>query len=161
MPSRQPPRPATQDLVCPKCGEGSFAERASFKAASEPLMGAQSASVVVDLMSCKHCGFDLPAVRGRRRFALVQSERLSRMLAELDEERRRCAEIQGVLDGMARQSQRLEVEIERSRVRGEISVIEGRVTALESETVALEATRARLAVAVTLVASRAQADRAR
>ncbi len=141
-------------LVCPSCNGESFSERSSFKTTSEPLSGVASTNVVVDLMSCKRCGVDFPAVRGRRRYALVGSEKLAALISDLEEAKRINSEMQGLFDTMARRSQSLGAEIERCKVNGEVSVIEARIAALESETSGLEGKRDRLARTVELIASR-------
>lgn len=140
-------------LLCPSCGGDNFAERSSFKTASEPLLGAASSTVVVDLMNCKRCGTDFPTVRGRRRYTLVGREKLSALLSDLEEVTRRNSEVQGLVDTMARRSQGLSAEIERSKARAEISVMEARVAALEASTAGLEARRDRLARVLEVVAS--------
>ena len=161
MPQTTPPkRPARSQgsaagaLICPSCNGDSFAERSSFKTTSEPLMGAASANVVVDLMSCTRCGADLPAVRGRRHYALVGKEKLATLIADLEEAKRINSEVERLIDTMAKRSQSLSVEIERTRARGEISVMEERVAALEAETNGLEGKRDRLAKTLELMAAR-------
>jgi hypothetical protein len=141
-------------LLCPTCNGDSFAERSSFKTATERLLGASSVNVIIDLMSCDRCGENLPAVRGKRRFALLKEERLTALLADLDEAKRVNSEMQGVLDAMTRRSQSLSAEVERCRAEGETSVMETRAAALEMETDGLEGRRARLAKTLELMASR-------
>jgi len=141
-------------LTCPSCNGDSFDERSSFKTTSEPVLGALSTGVFVDLMSCKRCGADLPAVRGRRRYSLVSEEKLSALVADLEEARRINSEMQGLLDMMATRSQSLSEQIERCRADGEISVMEARVAALEAETDGMEGRRTRLAKTLDLMASR-------
>jgi hypothetical protein len=151
-PSRRP-----ASLLCPSCNGDSFAERSSFKTASEPILGLESSPVIVDLMSCKRCGADIPAVRGRRNYMLVGDKKLSALLADLEEAKRTNSEMDALIDTMAKRSRSLSAEIERSRAEGEVAVMEVRAAALRAETDGLEARRARLARTLELVASRAPA----
>lgn len=152
--AKAPDRPASGKLACPKCGDADFAERASFKAVTEPLMGAPSSTVVVDLMSCKRCGYDLPTVRGRRKFVLVQEDKLAGIQSELEGERRRLAEFERETSNMTHKINRVKAEIERTAASGVVSAIEARVSALESENAKLEERKAKLAAAIEQVASR-------
>jgi len=149
-----PERPAAGRLACPKCGDADFAERASFKAATEPLMGAPSSTVAVDVMSCKRCGYDLPTVRGKRKFVLVQDDKLAGIQSELEGERKRCSDFEREIDSMVHKVNRIQAEIERTAARGVVSAIEARVTALESENAKLEERKARLAAAIELISTR-------
>ncbi|MDG7005897.1 MAG: hypothetical protein JRM86_03075 [Nitrososphaerota archaeon] len=151
------PRGPGGGLVCPSCSGSEFSERSSFKTTTEPLMGAESAGVTVDLMSCKRCGADLPAVRGRKRYSLVGQEKLAAMVADLEEAKRVNSEMESLADTMAKRSQGVIVETEKARVKGELSVIQSRVSALETETQGLEARRDRLAKTVATIASRVAA----
>lgn len=154
MPQTAPSRrPAA--LLCPNCNGDSFAERSSFKTASEPILGSTSSPVIVDLMSCKRCGADIPAVRGKRNYMLVGDKKLSSLLADLEEAQRINSEMQNLIDTMARRSQSLSAEIERSRKEGELLVMEAKVAALKAQTESLEGRRARLARTLETVASRA------
>ena len=160
-PSKRPVRSAGSSavgLACPSCNGEEFTERSSFRTASEPLLGAVSTGVTVDLMSCKRCGADLPAVRGRRRYTLVGGEKLASILADLEEAKRINSEMEQLIDAMAKRSSSLSIEIERCRAQGEISVMRQRVASLEAETGGMEATRARLAETLELMASRIPAD---
>jgi len=150
--SKTPASPASK-LACPTCGEADFAERASFKTSTEALLGAPSVGVIVDLMNCKRCGFDLPTVRGRRRYVLVEDSKLAGLQAELDDEKRRSTSAQVQIDALENRAKRMELEIERTRARGEVSVIEEKVAALESETAAMEERKAKLTEVVNLMAS--------
>lgn len=141
-------------LLCPSCSGDSFVERSSFKTASEPVLGAASTSVTIDLMNCKRCGADMPAVRGRRNYTLISDKKLSAFLADLEEAQRTNSEMQELLDKMAGRSRSLGAEIERCRQEGEISVMKTRVAALEAETDGLEGRRARLAKTLESIASR-------
>lgn len=154
MPQTTPSKRNASGLLCPNCNGDSFAERSSFKTASEPLLGAASTTVVVDLMSCKRCGADIPAVRGRRNYTLVSDKKLSALVADLEEAQRINSEMQGLIDAMAKRSQSLVAEIERCKAEGEISVMKVKVAALEAETDGLEQRRARLAETLEVVASR-------
>jgi hypothetical protein len=156
-PTKLPTRslgPGSRGLLCPSCKGDSFVERNSFKTASEPVLGAASSIVIVDLMNCKRCGADMPAVRGRRNYTLIGDKKLSALLADLEEARRINSEMQGLHDKMSRRSQSLSAEIERCRQEGEVSVMKTRVTALEAETDGLEVRRARLAKILESIASR-------
>jgi hypothetical protein len=154
-PSKLPNRSlGARGMVCPSCSGDSFNERGSFKTASEPLLGSASTAVIVDLMNCRRCGADIPAVRGRRSFTLVPDKKLSAILADLEEAQRVNSEMQGLADKMTRRSAGLSAEIERCMAQGEVSVMEERVASLKQETDGLEETRARLAKALELVASR-------
>jgi hypothetical protein len=144
---------ASPKLACPKCGEADFAERASFKAATEALMGAPSVGVVVDLMSCKRCGFDLPTVRGRKHYVLVEDGKLANLQSQLEEEKNRNSATHKQIEELGRRATRMEAEIERTRVRGEVSAMEERVAVLESETRAMEERKAKLGELVDLMAS--------
>ena len=145
-------------MVCPSCNGDSFTERSSFKTASEPILGSASSDVIIDLMNCTRCGADIPAVRGRRSYTLVADKKLSGLVADLEEAQRINSEMQGLLDSMAKRSQILEKEIERSRAQGEIKVMEEKAAALESETDGLEERRARLARTLESIASRMPAE---
>lgn len=144
-------------MVCPSCNGDGFTERSSFKTSSEPLLGEAPAAVVVDLMSCKRCGADFPAVRGRRRYSLVGQEKLAAVLADLAEAKRTNSEMQGLIDTMARRAQALGSDIERTVARGELAVVEVRVAALEAETAGLQTRRDILAGTLEAIASRAPA----
>ena len=146
-------RAASQKLACPKCGEADFAERASFKAASEALMGAPSVGVIVDLMNCKRCGFDLPTVRGRKRYVLVEDAKLAGLQNDLEGERKRSSTTQQQIEDLGRRATRLEVEVDRTRARGEVSVMEEKAEALESEMKAMEERKAKLTSLVAEMAS--------
>ena len=156
-PSKLPTRsfgPGSASLVCPGCKGDSFNERSSFRTATEPVLGAASTGVVIDLMNCKRCGADMPAVRGRRSYILIGEKKLSAILTELEEAQRANSEMQALADKMARRSQSLGREIESCRAEGEVSVMKTRVAALEEETDGLEARRARLAKTLQSIASR-------
>ncbi len=112
---------------------------------SEPLLGAASEAVIIDLMSCKRCGTDIPAVRGKRRYALLSREKLSQLGKEMQEARSVDAQMQERLAAMEERSHALDREIERCRTEGEISALEERVSALERENRGLEEKRAQLA----------------
>jgi hypothetical protein len=159
-PSRLPTRtltPGAGGLVCPGCNGDSFTERSSFKTASEPLLGSASTTVTVDLMSCKRCGADIPAVRGRRSYNLLSDKRLSALLADLEEAQRVNSEMEGLLDALEDRSRRLSAEIERCKEEGVVSVIEAKVAGLEAETEGLEVRRERLARTLELMAARVPA----
>jgi hypothetical protein len=141
-------------MLCPSCSGDSFSERSSFETASEPLLGAASTYVTVDLMNCNRCGADIPAVRGRRHYAVVSEKRLSALVADLEEAKRINSETQALLDKLVGRSQKLSAEVERCRAEAEVSVMEAKVAALEAETRGLEGRRARLAKTLELVASR-------
>ena len=159
-PSKRPVRsqgPGAGKMLCPNCNEDSLTERSSFKTTSEPILGVASANVIIDLMNCERCGADLPAVRGKRLFTLVGTQRLSALLADLEEAKRTNSEMTGLLDMLARRAKTLSAEIERCRAEGEISVMEERVKALEAETDSMEERRKRLAKTLNLMASRVPA----
>ena len=132
-------------MLCPRCNGDRFTERSSFRTSSEPLLGTVSAPIIIDLMSCERCGTDIPAVRGRRQFSLVSKEKLSTLLADLQEAQRVNSEMQGKLHVMERRSASLGAEIDRCREDGEVTVLEQRVAGMEIHNDSLEATRARLA----------------
>jgi len=157
LPQTTPSKRPASGLLCPNCNGDSFAERSSFKTASEPILGSASAAVIVDLMSCKRCGADIPAVRGKRNYMLVGDKKLSALLADLEEAQRNNSEMQGLIDTMARRSQGLSAEIQRSRNEGELLVMEAKVAALKAQTDSLEGRKARLAKTLEMVASRAPA----
>lgn len=157
MPQNKRPAPAllgAGGLICPSCSGSEFSERSSFKSTTEPLLGAESTGVTVDLMSCKRCGADLPAVRGRKRYSLVGKEKLATMVADLEEAKRINLEMESLIDTMAKRAQGIIAETDRCRVRGEASVIQAKISALETETEGLEARRDRLAKTVAVIAAR-------
>jgi hypothetical protein len=141
-------------MLCPACNGDSFTERSSFKTASEPLLGAESAAVMIDLMTCRRCGADIPAVRGRRRYALVGSEKLASIVADLEQAKRTNSEMEALVDTMAKRSQSLDREIMREKARGEVSVMEARVASLEAQNGDLERRKARLVRTIQLMAAR-------
>jgi len=141
-------------MLCPSCNGDNFTERSSFKTASEPVFDAPSTGVIIDLMSCKRCGMDLPAVRGKRRYTLVSQEKLTVLFSDLDEAKRVNSDKQGLLDAMAKRFQSLSAEIEKSRAAGELSVIGARVSALGAQTHSMDERRARLAEALEFLASK-------
>jgi hypothetical protein len=156
-PSKLPTRgigAGSRGLVCPSCGGDGFVERSSFKTDTESVLGSASTTVVIDLMNCTRCGADMPAVRGRRSYALVGEKKLSSILAELEEAQRTNSEMQALADKMSRRSQGLSRDIERCRAEGEVSVMTTRVAALEEETDGLQETRERLAKVLESIASR-------
>jgi septal ring factor EnvC (AmiA/AmiB activator) len=140
-------------LTCPSCKGNEFTERSSFSTKSEPLLGADSASVVVDLMNCKRCGADLPAVRGRRRYTLLSDEKLATIMADLEESKRISSQMGQTIASMTRRSQELSAEIESVNSRGELMVIRERISSMEAETDGLQARRDLLARTLELVAS--------
>jgi hypothetical protein len=161
LPQETPPKmptrslsPGSASLVCPSCGGDGFTERISFKTASEPVLGSASTGVIIDLMNCKRCGADMPAVRGRRSYTLIGDKKLSSILADLEEAQRTNSEMQALVDKMAKRSQSLGREIERCRTEGEVSVMRTKVAGLEAETGSLEDRRARLARTLESIASR-------
>ena len=141
-------------MLCPSCNGDSFTERSSFKTASEPVFDAASSGVIIDLMSCKRCGHDLPAVRGRRHYTLVSQEKLTSLFSDLDEAKRVNSDKQGLVDAMAKRFKSLSAEIEKSRAEGELSVLGARVSALEAQTQSMDERRARLAEALEFLASK-------
>lgn len=155
MPDATPARPPRrQGLACPSCNGEEFTERSSFKTASEPLLGSESAGVVVDLMSCKRCGTDIPAVRGRRRYILLSKDKLSSLVADLGEAQRLNSEMQNRMTEMEARSHSIDIEISRCRAEGEVTLLEARVAALEGQNATLEGRRARLAEALQFIGSR-------
>ena len=151
-PSKRPSR--NQQMLCPRCNGDSFTEHSSFKTSSEPLLGAASANVIIDLMSCKRCGTDIPAVRGKKQFALVSKEKLASLVAELQEAQQVNSEIQSKLQVMEKRSASLDADIVRCRAEGEVTVLEEKVAGLETANNSLEATRARLAETLRVLDSR-------
>jgi len=144
-------------MLCPNCNGDSFTERSSFKTTSEPVLGTASSPVIIDLMNCKRCGVDIPAVRGKRNYTLVGDKKLSTLLAELEDAQRVNSEMQGLIDTMARRSQSLSAEIERSRREDEILAMETKFATLKAQTDSLEERKARLAKTLEIIASRAPA----
>jgi hypothetical protein len=153
LPAHSPSRGAGGGLLCPGCNGDSFTEKTSFTTTSEPLLGAVSANVVIDLMSCQRCGIDLPAVRGKRRYALLSEKKLSSIVADLEEAQRINLQNQGLVEMMDRRFQHINVEIERRRAEEEISILEAKIAGLEAETDGMESSRARLAAMLDTIAT--------
>lgn len=141
-------------MLCPSCNGDSFTERSSFKTASEPVFDAPSTDVTIDLMGCRRCSLDIPAVRGKRHYTLVSKEKLTALFSDLDEAKRVSSERLGLLDAMAKRFQSLNAEIERFRAAGERSVLGARVSALEAQTQSMEERRVRLAEALKFLSSK-------
>jgi hypothetical protein len=144
-------------MPCPNCNGGSLTERSSFKAVAEPLEGAAPTTVAVDLMGCERCGISFPSIRGRRKYTLVPPEKLSSLMAELEEARRRNSEMLGNVKLAEKRSHSLAAEIEEFKLQSEISSLERRVGSLESENKGLELRRTKLREVIALTASRINA----
>ena len=140
-------------MPCPNCNSVSLTERSSFKTVAEQIEGAAPTTVTVDIMSCEQCAFNFPSIRGRKKYTLVPPERLSSLIAELEEARRQNSEILGSLKLMERRSHSLAAEIEAFKRRSEISSMQTRIGTLESENQGLELRKARLREAIELIAS--------
>jgi chromosome segregation ATPase len=108
---------------------------------------------MVDLMACERCSITFPSIRGRKKYTLVPPEKLSSLMAELEEARRQNSETLSRLKLMERRSHGLEAEIEEFKLQSEISSMERRVGTLESENKGLELRRAKLREAIELMAS--------
>lgn len=141
-------------MLCPSCNGDDLTERTSLRSTSEPLSGAVAKAVVIDLMSCRRCGAEVPTVRGKRRYELVPKGKLSGLLTELEEARQKNSVVLEQLDGTMKRSQSLAAEIERLNAQGEVTIMEERVAKLEYETKGLEGRRAKLREAVDLIASK-------
>ena len=113
--------------------------------------------VTVDLMGCERCGISFPSIRGRRKYTLVPPQKLSTLMGELEEAKRRNSEMLGSVKLVERRSHSLAAEIEEFKVRSEISSLERRIGSLESENQGLELRRTRLREAIELIASRINA----
>jgi|HubBroStandDraft_6_1064221.scaffolds.fasta_scaffold107031_3 hypothetical protein len=144
-------------MPCPNCNGAGLTERSSFKAIAEPIEGAAPTTVAVDLMGCERCGITFPSIRGRRKYTLVPPEKLSSLMAELQEARRRNSEMLGNVKLVEKRSHSLAAEIEEFKLQSEISSLERRVGSLESENKGLELRRARLREVLELTASRINA----
>lgn len=145
------------DLPCPNCNGADLTERSSFRAVAEPVEGAAPTTVTVDLMGCERCAINFPSIRGRRKYSLVPPQRLSSLMTELEEAKKRNSEMSGGVKMMEKRSRDLAAEIEEFKLQDEISSLERRVGSLESETKGLELRRTRLREAVELTASRINA----
>jgi hypothetical protein len=159
LPQSTPPKLPTRGLgsgpmLCPSCNGDSFTERSSFKTASEPVFDAPSTGVTIDLMSCKRCGLDIPAVRGRRHYTLVSHEKLAALFSDLDDAKRVNSDMERLLGAKAKRLQGLSAETEECREAGELSVLGARVSALEAQTRRMEERRARLAGALEFLSSK-------
>lgn len=104
-------------------------------------------------MSCERCAFNFPSIRGRKKYTLVPPDKLSRLMAELEEARQCNSEMLGSLKLMEKRSHSLAAEIGAFRLRSEISSLESRIGTLESENKGLELRRTRLREAIDLIAS--------
>jgi hypothetical protein len=141
-------------MPCPNCNGAGLTERSSFKAIAEPIEGAAPTTVAVDLMGCERCGITFPSIRGRRKYTLVPPEKLSSLMAELQEARRRNSEMLGNVKLVEKRSHSLAAEIEEFKLQSEISSLERRVGSLESENKGLELRRTKLREVIALTASR-------
>ena len=144
-------------MPCPNCNGGGLTERSSFKAVAEPVEGAAPTTVTVDLMSCERCAINFPSIRGRRKYTLVPPQKLSSLMAELEEAKQRNSEMSGSVKLMEKRSNDLATEIEDFKLRSEISSLERRIGSLESENKGLELRRTRLREVVESIASRINA----
>ncbi|HVB95766.1 MAG TPA: hypothetical protein VND41_04095 [Nitrososphaerales archaeon] len=144
-------------MPCPNCSGASLTERSSFKAVAEPVEGAAPTTVTVDLMGCERCAINFPSIRGRRKYTLVPPQKLSTLMAELEEAKQRNSEILGSVKLMEKRSHSLAAEIEDFKLRSEISSLERRIGGLESENKGLELRRTRLRETIELIASRINA----
>jgi hypothetical protein len=144
-------------MPCPNCNGGGLTERSSFKAVAEPVEGAAPTTVTVDLMACERCAINFPSIRGRRKYTLVPPQKLSSLMAELEEAKQRNSEMLGSVKLMEKRSHSLAAEIEEFKLRSEISGLEMRVGRLESENEGLELRKTRLREAIELIASRINA----
>ena len=140
-------------MACPNCNSVSLTERSSFKTVAEHIEGAAPTTVTVDIMSCEQCAFNFPSIRGRKKYTLVPPEKLSSLMAELEEARQRNSEVLGSLKMMEKRSHSLAAEIEAFKRRSEISSMQTRIGTLESENKGLELRRTRLREAIELIAS--------
>jgi len=140
-------------MPCPNCNGDSLTERSSFKTVTEAIEGAAPTTVTVDLMSCERCAINFPSIRGRKKYTLVPPEKLSSLVAELEEARQRNAEMLGNVRLMEKRSHGLAAEIEEFKIGSEISSMERRIAALESDNKGLELRRTRLREAIDLMAS--------
>ena len=140
-------------MPCPNCNSGDLTERSSFKTVAEHIEGAAPMTVTVDIMSCEQCAFNFPSIRGRKKYTLVPPEKLSSLMAELEEARQRNSEVLGSLKLVEKRSHNLAAEIEAFKRRSEISSLENRIGTLESVNKGLELRRTRLREAIELIAS--------
>jgi len=140
-------------MPCPNCNSGSLTERSSFKTVAEPIEGGATTAVTVDIMSCEQCAFNFPSIRGRKKYTLVPPEKLSSLIAELEEARQRNSEMLGSLKLVEKRSHSLTAEIEAFKRRSEISSMQTRIGTLESVNKGLELRRTRLRDAIELIAS--------
>jgi hypothetical protein len=140
-------------MPCPNCDSVGLTERSSFQTVAEHIEGAARTLVTVDIMSCEQCGFNFPSIRGRKKYTLVPPEKLSTLMAELEEARKRNSEVLGSLKLVEKRSHSLAAEIEAFKRRSEISSMQTRIGTLESVNKGLELRRTRLREAVELIAS--------
>lgn len=140
-------------MTCPNCKDENAAERGRFKTTTSPIEGAPSATVMVDLLTCARCGMDYPVVRGKKRYVLVLSGKLSSLMTDLEGARQTNSEMSTRLEAMQKQFESLTAEVENVRAQGEIATMASRVGALESETKSLELRRERLREAIETVAA--------
>ncbi len=130
------------DVLCPSCSGDDLANAGSLRTTSEAMPGTVASEVVIDLMSCKNCGAEIPTVRGERRYVLVPKRRLSDLLTDLEETRQIRVKALERLEGMRRRSERLAVEVKRLQAKRDLEM-KGRVAALESALNALEGRQSR------------------
>jgi len=140
-------------MACPNCKDDHPAERGRFKTATSPIERGASATVLVDLLTCQKCGMDYPQIRGKKRYVLVLSGKLSSLMADLDGARQTNSEMSSRLEAMERRAQTLAAEVESVRVEGEIATMRSKVEAIESETKRLELRRAKLREAIETIAA--------
>jgi hypothetical protein len=139
-------------MLCPSCKTGEVSERQSFKATTEPIRGVASTTVIVDLMKCGQCGTDFPEIRGRTKYVIVPTSKMSKLMADLEEARQTNSGFLLQLQEMERRSRDLAIQLERFRARAEIKGMESKIETLESETAALQRRKEKLRAVLEAVA---------
>ena len=140
-------------MPCPNCKDDRPTERGRFKTITSPIESGGPTTVLVDLLTCQRCGMDYPQIRGKKRYVLIPSGKLSSLMADLEGARRTNSEMSAQLEAMERRSQSLAAEVESTRVQGEIATMESRVGAVESQTRSLELRRAKLREAIETISA--------
>ena len=139
-------------MNCPNCKSDNFSKNSSFSTETEPIAGAASSMVIIDMMYCNGCNLEFPAVRGRKKYILVPKTRITTMSQKQTELQNKSTEIQGLIQQEERRQVEILEDIERLNLRTEISNLETRIGLAREQTDNLDRRRNALKAAITLMA---------
>ncbi len=143
-------------LLCPNCKSGELTKGGMFQTKTEAIDEIPSAVVAVDMMKCEGCNIQFPAVRGKKKYALVPEKQLSDLLEEKKEQENKNREIVAQVGAMELKQAGLREEIDKSRLAGDIGLLEAKIGSLESDNAALERKREKIEEVVNAIAQRSR-----